>query len=624
MFDAIIRTIIRLTFTRRNMLEWVTAADMEASLKNDAISFWKRMWMSSLIGGLLLLGTTVLRPELIIPALIISVSWAISFYVAYIISTPYVKEIKKLATEDIMLLRMLARKTWAYFEDLVTERDNFLPPDNYQEEPYKGIAHRTSPTNIGLLMASVVSAKDLGYISFTETGIWLDKIITTIEKMEKWEGHLYNWYNTNTLKILRPAYVSTVDSGNLVGYLMVIERAIKDYIDSNPINIDAAFGLRDTLNLVKEEIDGIENDYNIIFMEDELELYLNKNILQESIDIEEWTKLLDDIIITMKKFESQLISSRRLRSSLWWSRLLLMAEKFRSEITNILPLCKLSKYDDYSVNLGADDREFVEELLFKYLKNQKSKDLKITQLPIIYEQILNELEVYIKGSNKDYNMDSNKDNNMGSNKDNYMNSNKDNNIDSNKNSYIRSEKFTQFLIALTKDIKSAGTKINETINLYNGLAERISILLKNVKFKALYDKKRQLFYIGYDAEKNRYSKSYYDLLASEARQTSFIAIARGEVDQKHWLKLGRRLTMADDYRGLVSWTGTMFEYLMPLLIIKNYDNTLIDETYNFVVKTQKRYGRKRNIPWEYQNLHIMHLILILITSTKLLVYLNLV
>jgi cyclic beta-1,2-glucan synthetase len=162
MLDAIIRTIVRLTFTRRNMLEWVTAADMEASLTNDAISFWKRMWMSSLIGGLVLLGTIILKPGLIVPSLIISASWIISFYIAYIISTPYAKEVKKPSAKDIMLLRMLARRTWAYFEDMVTERDNFLPLDNYQEEPYKGIAHRTSPTNIGIMMASVVSAKDLG------------------------------------------------------------------------------------------------------------------------------------------------------------------------------------------------------------------------------------------------------------------------------------------------------------------------------------------------------------------------------------------------------------------------------------------------------------------------------
>ncbi|NLC68116.1 MAG: glycosyl transferase, partial [Clostridiaceae bacterium] len=159
------------------------------------------------------------------------------------------------------------------------------------------------------------------------------------------------------------------------------------------------------------------------------------------------------------------------------------------------------------------------------------------------------------------------------------------------------EKVKKLLRELVKDVEAAAQRTREFIDSCNIVIKRINSLVDNIKFSVLYDKKRHLFHIGYDTEKNRYSKAYYDLLASEARQTSFLAIARGEVDKKHWFKLGRRLTVSDDCRGLVSWTGTMFEYMMPLIVMKNYENTLMDETYRSVVKLQKRYGKKRNIPW---------------------------
>jgi len=122
-------------------------------------------------------------------------------------------------------------------------------------------------------------------------------------------------------------------------------------------------------------------------------------------------------------------------------------------------------------------------------------------------------------------------------------------------------------------------------------------LSESTRFAPLYEEKRQLFAIGYNYEDHRLSNSYYDLLASEARQTSYIAIARGEVPPKHWYMLGRSLTVVDRYKGLVSWSGTMFEYLMPLLLMRGYKNTLLDETYSFVIRSQKKYGKERKMPW---------------------------
>ncbi|HHV95362.1 MAG TPA: glycosyl transferase [Clostridiaceae bacterium] len=465
MIDAIIRTIVRLYFTKRNMLEWVTAADMEASLKNDAKSFLRRMWMAPIAGLILFAAAAQIRPSALIPSVIIALMWVSSFYTAYIISKPYKPKAPKLKSDEIELLREIARKTWAFFEDFVTEKENFLPPDNYQEDPYKGIAHRTSPTNIGLMMASVISAADLGYISQYDMVEFLNNVVNTLDKLDKWEGHLYNWYNTTNLKVLRPAYVSTVDSGNFIGYLMVISEALKEFpkLDCKKM----AQGLIDTMNAAQEEYNNVTNinDWKM-----QLKVYLDKyqDVQNQK---EELRKILEQIISEIEVLKSE----RKLKKHPWIKKINYMCESFIIELDK-------SDFDDLRVSCG-------------------------------------------------------------------------------------------------------------------NLKKRIDTIINNTKFLPLYDTKRQLFYIGYDAEKNKFSKSYYDLLASEARQASYIAIARGEVDVKHWFKLGRRFTMIGDYRGLVSWTGTMFEYLMPLLIIKNYENTLMDETYRFVIAAQKRYSKMRNIPW---------------------------
>jgi hypothetical protein len=159
-----------------------------------------------------------------------AVIWILSPVIAWLISKPTVIKMEIITPEERAKLRRLARKTWRYFEDFAVKEDNYLPPDNYQEEPPKGAAHRTSPTNIGLLLISVMSACDLGYITLSEMCRSLDNIITTIDRMEKWKGHLYNWYNTITLETMKPLYVSTVDSGNLLGYLIVLREGIGEYL----------------------------------------------------------------------------------------------------------------------------------------------------------------------------------------------------------------------------------------------------------------------------------------------------------------------------------------------------------------------------------------------------------
>jgi len=399
MVSAIVVTLFRLTITHKNLLEWVTAADMERKLKNTIKSFYTLMWFSVVAGLLVLFEGLFMSGNIItmVTASLLGIGWIIAPIVAYYLSKPIVYKKEKLDAEEIRLLYDYAKRTWGYFDEFVNEENNYLPPDNYQEDPPNDLAHRTSPTNIGLALLAFVTANDLGFISSQEMINRLEKTIDTIQKLEKWNGHLLNWYDTKTLKPLRPRYISTVDSGNFLAYILVAKSTLEQ--------------LEVQDNLVGEVIGNLENKTN------------------------------------------------------------------------------------------------------------------------------------------------------------------------------------------TEELKN---RVRRLINVLDDIA-------KNMTFLPLYDKDKLLFSIGYNLEDGRLSNSYYDLLASESRQTSFLAIANHEVDKKHWFRLGRSLTKLNGSKGLVSWTGTMFEYLMPLLIMKDYNNTMLKETYDFVIKSHIEYAKKKNVPWGISESAFNHL-----------------
>ncbi|HWQ29362.1 MAG TPA: glucoamylase family protein [Negativicutes bacterium] len=458
MLDAIATTLVRVLVTRKNLLEWVTAADMELALKNDQGSYWRRMWICPTAAALAVVLCIYTAPEAFTALLLLVPLWFAAPSIAYKLSQPLQEEKYKLKPKELTELRLLTRKTWSFFEDFVSALDNYLPPDNYQEDPPNGVAHRTSPTNIGLLLASVMSARDMGYISTAEMLERLDNTLTTIEKLKKWRGHLYNWYDTITLEILRPNYISTVDSGNFIAYLMTLRQGLLEYRDKPSVDRRMVLGLKDTWELAKSE------DSRLSMPEGIFEKALDGDGLSK----EAFINLLEEII---KKGEL-----RRLK---WGMKLHKAAGSFIMEME------------------AAFDRKHGEWWM---------------------------------------------------------------------------------------------SKLDELI-------ARTDKIIESTSFTPLYDSKRKLFSIGYNEDEEQLTKSYYDLLASEARQASLIAIARGEVKKEHWFMLNRTLTLVNGYKGLISWTGTMFEYLMPLLITRDYTNTLLHETYDFVVRCQRDYGRRRMVPW---------------------------
>lgn len=528
MTDAIIRTVYRVFFSHTNMLEWVTAADAEASAKNSVGSYFKKMWFSIAAAAVLFLLALPATPATFVTASAVALLWLISPLVAYRISKPVLKRRVRISDNDTAMLRQAARKTWRYFEDFAGEEDNYLPPDNYQLDPPKGVAHRTSPTNIGLLLLSILSACDMGYIGSGDMVDRLDKTIGTVEKLKKWKGHLYNWYDTVTLEMMRPLYISTVDSGNFTGYMMVVREGLKQYMTALTPQPSAATGFLDTLILTCDE-KGVEIDVHI--RQTLLELSGQTNM-----DLYKWSKLLSALDSWLKPIVCVPGGDR----DSWAEKLSHMVRKYTDELNDFYPYVSQSP------------------AILEQLGEQTAKSLSASASP---EQLLqrSEAAVHILESAVQ---------------------------NGDKQARMLSDMF-----------KQAVKKMENSVQKHQALILRISKIIDDTLFSPLFDHKRLLFAIGFNAEDGRLSKSYYDLLASEARQASYIAIARGEIDRRHWMRMGRKLTVADGGKVLVSWTGTMFEYLMPLLIMRNYQNTIFDETYSTVVRVQKKYGRQHRIPW---------------------------
>ncbi|MCX7841464.1 MAG: glycosyl transferase [Clostridia bacterium] len=537
MLNAAVITLGRVFITHRNMLEWVTAADVEKGSKNSLGSYWKKMKpapVQSLVIGALIF---FIRPESFASSLMLLLIWAFSPVIAYRISIIDDRTAFRFSEADKADLRRIARKTWRYFEEFMNFKNHYLAPDNYQEDPPRGVAHRTSPTNIGLGMLAALAARDLGYIGTYEMAGIISDTADTIEKMEKWNGHLYNWYDTRTLRTLRPRYISTVDSGNFVCYLVTLIQGLGEYLERPLIDRSLADGVADTASFLGKDADEVYGDTNILYRPFE----------SPGVDPVLWNRALGEL-------DDRSMQSGVKKSS-WKIKTDRMIKMLRKELAEFMSWIPLMEEVPQAFHQGR----------FTDIAALLKSNPPLSKLGQVYDEACEAIDKSMAALNK-----------------------------------AKGQNFTcekKWLLELKDKINQSSHRVKEFVCLYNELISRLKSISEGIKFKPLYVEKKHLFSIGFNIEENRLTNSFYDLLASEARQTSYIAIARGEVPPKHWFKMGRALTVVDYYKGLVSWTGTMFEYLMPLLIMKSFRNTLLDETYSFVIRSQKKYGKVRKIPW---------------------------
>ncbi|HVS20296.1 MAG TPA: glucoamylase family protein, partial [Pyrinomonadaceae bacterium] len=558
MSDAIARTAYRKLSSKKHLLEWVAAAKFEKSSKHDAPAFLRFMWPTEAITLIATVLVVVTRTRSLPVAIPFLLAWALSPLIAFYVSRHRTESVPQFAPKDVRAGRIIARRTWRFFETFVGDEDHWLPPDNFQEDPKPVIAHRTSPTNIGLLLLSTLAAYDFGYVGLSELIERVEFTLGSLEKLQKFRGHFFNWHDTRALTPLWPQYVSVVDSGNLAGHLIALKQACLELPDQQIFDRRVPRGLADTVGAIRQQLSQLSTTrqrtdaISMKQLSEEIESCDTLLATGPPVELRGWSALFDavaeratviDDIVAALSVEHRTDEFTELR---WWtSSLLHEVTNCRRDLTNLAPWSGLSTT---SLSLShINELRAVPSLA----SISEICDSALVQLAALRAELgqgssgaaLNELT-----------------------------------------------KLTTAIEQADESAKSFSARLAK-------IAQTCRRIFDEMDFKFLLDSERKVFTIGYSVTEGRQDNSYYDLLASEARLASFIAIAKGDVPQEHWFRMGRQLTSIDGGRALISWTGTMFEYLMPLLVMRDYRETLLGQTYETVVHRQIEYGYERGVPW---------------------------
>ena len=533
---AITITGWRMLFTRKKLLEWDPSVNKETVNQSPLLVAYASMWAEPFLALVLFICLTIFLPTKLFMAGPILLLWIMAPMVTWWTSKPSAKQLAKLSAEQNISLRKMARKTWSFFEYFVGIEDNWLPPDNFQEQPVVLTAHRTSPTNIGLSLLANLAANDFGYITGEQLIARTKMALNSMTKMERYKGHFYNWYDTQTLNPLLPKYISTVDSGNLVGHLMTMKQGLLAIPNQKIINPKIFEGLQDTLRVLIDTLE--ENDIQLLKpFTVNLEKAWNHNLpsnKEVKFYLEELTKNFMAVI-------EKLNENREHETYRWKQTLSSQLKQANEEIQILAPWLLLNDVPLKFINLIPSNQDIT---LINLLKKVKELEVEAS-----YYQTTT-------------------------------------------NTPIENQWLESFQNSLDKSIRQA----EERMIMIEDLAQQCNELT-DMEWDFLYDKSSRLLTIGYNVQKHHCDTSFYDLLASEARLCTFIGIAQGKLPEESWFALGRLLTIEGGDPILLSWSGSMFEYLMPLLIMPTYENTLLDQTCKAAVNWQIKYGKLVGLPW---------------------------
>lgn len=525
--DATGRTLLRLLVTRKRLLEWQTASDSERTNGNGLAGYYSKMWAApGLAAATGIMLVSMRSPQLIWASPVLFI-WFFAPWIAWWISQPIAPAMTDLSSEQSAYLRRLARKTWYFFETFVNAEENWLPPDNFQEDPVAKIASRTSPTNMGLALLANLAARDFGYLTLGGLIQRTRDAYATMHSMQRDRGHFYNWYDTRTLAPLHPVYISSVDSGNLAGHLLTLGSGLRGLSDE-PVCPGYVFtGIRDTVGVLKELA-----GENVALSQLDAELERTPSTLHASRDLLERALKLAEAITVSCATEAEELQV--------WSQILKRGcETHLEELKLFAPWLASSEGHFPEKSEGLEG-----SLVARGTANFAKQLTRLDRVPTLRE---------IAGMEES------------------------------------SEPWFDKL-------RGARDHARLRMNELETLAQQ-SDAMAAMDFTFLYDPSCDLFMTGFNVSECRNDTGYYDLLASEARLCSYVAIALGQVPQDHWFSMGRLLVAARSNPILVSWSGSMFEYLMPMLVMPNYENTLLDHSCRGSVQQQIEYGKQRGVPW---------------------------
>ncbi|MBL0163060.1 MAG: cyclic beta 1-2 glucan synthetase [Xanthomonadales bacterium] len=495
--DAIFRTLWRMLVSKRHLLQWNPSSEVERTLGNGLLASLRSMWIGP-VAALASAGILIhLGGHAALIASPILLLWLLSPALMWWLGRPVLRKPEALSVQQARFLARLTRRTWSFFETWMSAEDHWLPPDNVQEHPNLQVARRTSPTNIGLSLLANLAAYDFGYLQLNELMERTAATLQTLESLPRFRGHFYNWYDTETLEVLAPSYISTVDSGNLAGHLLTLRQGLLALVDAPVLAPSTWSGLRDTVEVLAEVIADGPGLSTLL----------------------EVRKLLDGACANPHATSQE-----------------------AAQILAGLNVLAASLDGEYALQPGHPNHWI----------------LALTQQVLAAQEELQALAARPQTTSVPV-----QDEMVGI-------------VDSRG-----AERHSQ-----------SPARVEELQRLAHVAGQ-----CAQMDFVFLYDSGRHLLSIGYNTSERRLDSGHYDLLASEARLANFIAIAQNQLPQESWFALGRLITEIDGDAALLSWSGSMFEYLMPQLVMPSYEDTLLERTAQASVRRQIEYGRQRNVPW---------------------------
>jgi cellobiose phosphorylase len=561
--DAIGRTLLRLLVTRTRLLEWQTSSDSERTSRSGLGDFYGKMWIApavALLSGFLLVYRLPAHWLLALPVVTL---WLAAPWIAWRVSQPIESEAPDLTTAQLAFLRCIARKTWHYFETFVTAEENWLPPDNFQEIPEPTVAFRTSPTNMGLALLANLAARDLGYLSAGGLIARTRDMLATMLRLERYRGHFYNWYETRTLQPLPPLYISSVDSGNLAGHLLTLGSGLREQADERIPAPMLLTGLRDTVMVLRTLARA-----NTPLAELERRLEEVPSEPRAAFALLQWataqaTSIADSVGgegAELKGWARTLVRNcaEHTEDILFLAPWMALPDPgFLSRGGSRPPAAPISPKGPAEPPVPGPSA--LDEGLAQLNRPMTLREIAVldqTLCPLIAEAS-RAPGTGVQGSQQ-------------------------------------GDK--AFLDGLSRCVREASDRARQRLLSLEDLERQVDELA-SMDFTFLFNSSRDLFSTGFNVSERRSDTTFYDLLASEARLCSYVAIAMGQIPQDHWFSLGRLLVASRGKPTLVSWSGSMFEYLMPLLVMPNFENTLLDRTCSVAVEQQVEYGLSLGVPW---------------------------
>jgi len=525
--DAVVRALVRRLFTRQLLLEWETAEQAELGKTRTPID--RYIDWTPFLAAALAVALWLARPHALLAASPILLLWACSKPLAIWLNASPIEAAPEITGRDAWLLRKSALHIWRYFAELSSPEQNWLVPDNVQDEPPK-IASSISPTNVGLLLNARQVANELGYLTLPEMVDLTQKTLDTVHQLQKYRGHLMNWYDTRTLQPKLPLFISSVDSGNLVASLWTLQQGCRDLLRRPLLTPAVAEGFRDHLQLLVN-----------------LHALRKRELARFDAQVQKhnWLDAVLNFPDEALQPQAQKLGAAKEDSpDVSW---------FRTQAES-----RISALRELALGYAPWTAQEFSEFASKLPDPRSVFEVPLERLP----DLIAEFEMHV-----------------------------DETLQHSSNGSRSSVE--HFLALLSEARKNAG----RLVEAVRHIAEQANDMAELMDFSFMVDKQRMLVSVGFDAGTKELQPYYYDLLATEPRTAVFVGIAKDDIPQDCWFRLRRPVAIDHGRPVVLSWTGTMFEYLMPTIWMRSYRNTLLHRATVAAVRSQQQYAEEKGVPW---------------------------